>query len=40
MADMVLLDRDPVRIFPDEMRDVKVVMTIIDGKVVWKSHGH
>jgi predicted amidohydrolase YtcJ len=39
MADMVLLDRDPVRISPGEIRDVEVVMTIIDGKVVWKSHG-
>lgn len=34
-ADMILLDKDPLRIPPDELRNLKVDMTIMGGKVVW-----
>lgn len=35
VADIVVLDRDPFRISPDEVREVKVVMVIVGGKVVY-----
>lgn len=36
LADMVLLDRDPTRVEPDELSRVRVLMTILGGKVVWE----
>jgi len=36
-ADMVLLNKDPFKLTRDEIRELKVMMTIIDGKIVWKS---
>ncbi len=36
LADMVILSQDPTKLSPEEIKDVKVVMTIIDGKIVWK----
>ncbi len=35
LADLVVLSRDPAKIPPDELKDIKVEMTIIDGKIVW-----
>jgi len=35
LADMVLLSADPTNIAPDEIKDIKVEMTIINGEVVW-----
>ena len=37
LADMVVLNGDPTRIPIDEIKDVKVEMTILDGEVVWTS---
>ena len=34
-ADMALLDRNPTGIPPEEVRDVRVVMTVVQGRVVW-----
>jgi predicted amidohydrolase YtcJ len=36
-ADLVLLDRDVLTISPEEMRDTKVVWTMVAGKVVWRE---
>lgn len=36
-ADLVLLDKDPTAIPADEIKDIEVVMTIIDGKIVWRK---
>ncbi|GAI21441.1 unnamed protein product, partial [marine sediment metagenome] len=36
LADLVLLNGDPTQVPPDEVKDLKVKMTIIDGEVVWK----
>jgi hypothetical protein len=36
-ADLVLLDRDVLTISPDEMRDTKVVWTMVGGKIVYKQ---
>jgi len=35
LADMVVLDRDILTVEPEEIKDTEVVMTIIDGRVVY-----
>jgi len=37
LADMVLLSDDPTTIPPEQIKDIKVEMTIIGGKVVWET---
>lgn len=37
VADMVVLDRDPFAIPAEQLDDVKSVMTIVGGRVVWSS---
>jgi predicted amidohydrolase YtcJ len=37
LADLVVLDRDPFAITPDELPDVRVVATMVGGR--W-THGH
>lgn len=36
-ADLVLIDRDLTRISPDAIRDARVVLTVVGGKVVHES---
>jgi predicted amidohydrolase YtcJ len=36
-ADLVLLDRDVLTVSPEEMRETKVVWTMVAGKVVWRA---
>ena len=36
-ADLVLLDRDVLTISPEEMRETKVVWTMVGGKIVYKQ---
>jgi predicted amidohydrolase YtcJ len=36
LADMVVLNGDPTRVPTDEIKDIEVEMTILDGKVVWR----
>ena len=36
-ADLVLLDRDVLTISPDEMRDAKVLWTMVAGKTVYRA---
>ncbi|MBC8442379.1 MAG: amidohydrolase [Deltaproteobacteria bacterium] len=38
LADMVLLSKDVTRLSSEEIKDINVVMTIIEGKIVWESH--
>ncbi|NHA02353.1 amidohydrolase [Mucilaginibacter sp. HC2] len=35
-ADLVVLDADPTAINPDKIRDIKVNMTLVGGKIVYK----
>ncbi|MFC1867345.1 amidohydrolase family protein [Thermodesulfobacteriota bacterium] len=35
LADLIVLNDDPTRLRPDEIRELEVVMTIVDGKIVW-----
>lgn len=37
LADIVLLSDDPTKTVPEKIKDIKVEMTIIDGKIVWRS---
>jgi predicted amidohydrolase YtcJ len=36
-ADLVLLDRDVLTISPEEMRETKVVWTMVAGRVVYRA---
>jgi len=38
-ADMVLLDRDVLTVSPEEMRDTKVLWTMVAGKTVYRASG-
>ena len=37
LADLVLLDKDPLAMPTEELKKVKVIMTILGGRVVWES---
>ncbi len=37
LADMVLLSNDPTKVPTEEIKNIKVEMTIIGGKVVWEA---
>jgi predicted amidohydrolase YtcJ len=37
LADVVMLDRNIFEIAPEQIRDVKVVLTAVGGRVVWKQ---
>jgi predicted amidohydrolase YtcJ len=37
LADMALLSGDPTGLPPEDMKDIRVEMTVIGGKVVWSS---
>ena len=36
LADVVMIDRDLTRIAPEQIRDAKVLMTMVGGKVVFE----
>jgi hypothetical protein len=38
LADLVVLDRDITRIPPETIRDTKVLMTVVGGRVVFEAH--
>lgn len=38
-ADLVVLSHDPTRVPTDEIRGIKVEMTLINGEVVWEKGG-
>ncbi|MGE0681812.1 MAG: amidohydrolase [Candidatus Binatia bacterium] len=37
MADLVILDKDIVKVAPEEIGEIKVRTTIIDGRIVWTA---
>ena len=37
LADLVLLSGDPTTLSFEEIKDIKVLMTVIDGKIVWEK---
>jgi predicted amidohydrolase YtcJ len=36
-ADLVILDKNPLKIDPDELKDLKVLETIKDGRTVYSA---
>lgn len=36
-ADMVVLENDILSVDPEEIKDIKVAMTIMNGKIVWRN---
>ena len=36
LADFVLIDRDLTRIPPEQIRDARIMMTIVGGRVVYE----
>jgi predicted amidohydrolase YtcJ len=36
-ADLILIDRDVLTVSPEEMRDAKVLWTIVAGKTVYRT---
>ena len=37
LADMVVLTKNPFKISPKNIRDIRIFMTIIDGKLLYKA---
>lgn len=37
LADIIVVDRDPLTISPDELKEVKVLLTLVDGKISYKQ---
>ena len=37
LADLVVLSADPTTVPPDQIREIQVLTTILDGKVVWQK---
>ncbi|MBA7700731.1 N-substituted formamide deformylase [subsurface metagenome] len=37
LADIVVLSNDPTKVPPEQIKDIRVEMTIIGGKVVWEA---
>ena len=37
VADMVLVDANPLSSDPEELREVKTMMTMVGGRVVWSN---
>ena len=36
LADLVILDADPLKVAPDKIRDIKVVETIKRGRTIYR----
>jgi len=37
LADLVVLDRDPLSILPDDLKNVKTAMTVVGGRIVYRG---
>ena len=40
LADLVLLDGDPTSVELEGLKEIRVVMTLVGGKVVWEASGY
>jgi len=38
LADLVVLERDPLSVRPEDIKDIGVVMTIIDGEIAYENN--
>ena len=39
LADLTVLSDDPFEVNPERLREIKVLMTIVDGRVVYRTNG-
>ena len=39
LADLVLVDKDPTKLEPSSLKDIRPVLTVLGGKVVWGQTG-
>jgi hypothetical protein len=37
LADLVLLSGDLIEVAPEDMKDLEVETTIVDGEIVWRK---
>jgi predicted amidohydrolase YtcJ len=37
LADFALLNANPLRVSQDEIKDIKVEMTVVNGRVAWRA---
>jgi predicted amidohydrolase YtcJ len=37
LADLVVLDADPCQVEPEAIRAIRVVLTVVDGRVVFEG---
>jgi hypothetical protein len=37
LADLVVLSEDPLSVDPEKLKEIKVLMTIVDGRVEYRS---
>ena len=37
LADLVVLNGDPTKLLPEELKNLAVEMTILNGNIVWNS---
>ncbi len=36
LADVAVLERDPFAVDPSELKDIEVVLTVVDGEIVYE----
>ena len=36
LADLIVVDRDPLQVRGDEIQNIKVIMTVIDGQIRYQ----
>jgi predicted amidohydrolase YtcJ len=37
LADLIVVSADPLTIESDRIKDIRVLMTMIEGKIVWRT---
>jgi predicted amidohydrolase YtcJ len=39
LADLIVTERDILTVPDDEIKDIRTVMTVVDGQIVWRREG-
>jgi predicted amidohydrolase YtcJ len=37
LADLLVVDRDPLAIDPEELPTLRTLLTVVDGRIAWKA---
>jgi predicted amidohydrolase YtcJ len=40
LADMILLDKNPLNLTQNDLSQIQVLQTFVDGKIVWSFNSH